>query len=88
MEKRTKTLLKRQEIVGGYNPEDYVTERLMAPSHDGVLVPISIVYKKAKVVEPVETPLVHGPGPSTLRQAQGSGALNCVRRREDGEEAG
>jgi len=46
MEKRTKTLLKRQEIVGGYNPEDYVTERLMAPSHDGVLVPISIVYKK------------------------------------------
>jgi len=46
MEKRTKTLLKRQEIVGGYNPEEYVTERLMAPSHDGVLVPISIVYKK------------------------------------------
>ena len=65
MEKRTKTLLKRQEIVGGYNPEDYVTERLMAPSHDGVLVPISIVYKKAKVVESVETTL------SALRQAQG-----------------
>jgi oligopeptidase B len=65
MEKRTKTLLKRQEIVGGYNPEEYVTERLMAPSHDGVLVPISIVYKKAKVVEPVETTL------SALRQAQG-----------------
>ena len=65
MEKRTKTLLKRQEIIGGYNPEDYVTERLMAPSHDGVLVPISIVYKKAKVVESVETTL------SALRQAQG-----------------
>ena len=79
MEKRTKTLLKRQEIVGGYNPEDYVTERLMAPSHDGVLVPISIVYKKVKVVELVETPLVHGSGPSTLRQAQGpqgSGTLD------------
>ena len=63
MGKRTKTLLKRQEIVGGYNPEDYVTERLMAPSHDGVLVPISIVYKKgtvkARVPEPVE-----GPGPN------------------------
>ena len=65
MEKRTKTLLKRQEIVGGYNPEDYVTERLMAPSHDGVLVPISIVYKKAKAVEPVETPQTKGTGPST-----------------------
>ncbi len=46
MEQRTKTLLKRQEIVGGYTPEDYVTERLLVPSHDGVLVPVSIVYKK------------------------------------------
>lgn len=46
MEKRTKILLKQQEVVGGYNPNDYVTERLMAPSYDGVLVPISIVYKK------------------------------------------
>ncbi len=46
MEKRTKTLLKRQEVVGGYHPEDYVTERLMVPSHDGVLVPVSIVYRK------------------------------------------
>ena len=74
MEKCTKTLLKRQEIVGGYNPEDYVTERLMAPSHDGVLVPISIVYKKnvdAAVPEPVEGPRTKGSGPST-----GSGTLN------------
>ena len=63
MEKRTKILLKQQEIVGGYNPEDYVTERLMAPSHDGVLVPVSIVYKK--VVEHVETPSTLGTGPST-----------------------
>lgn len=46
MERCTKTLLKQQEIVGGYNPNDYVTERLMAPSHDGVMVPMSIVYKK------------------------------------------
>ncbi len=56
MEKRTKVLLKQQEVVGGYNPSDYVTERLMVPSYDGVLVPMSIVYKKPKDVEPVETP--------------------------------
>ena len=71
MEKRTKTLLKQQEVVGGYNPSDYVTERLMVPSHDGVLVPVSIVYKKVvkgKAVEPVETPQTIG---SALRQAQG-----------------
>lgn len=65
MEKRTKTLLKRQEIVCGYNPEEYVTERLMAPSHDGVLVPISIVYKKTKDVKPVETSQTNNMGPST-----------------------
>ena len=72
MEKRTKTLLKRQEIVGGYDPEEYVTERLMAPSHDGVLVPISIVYKKivkGEAPDFVEGPLEHGSCPSTGSEA-------------------
>lgn len=44
-EKKTE-LLKRQEIVGGYEPSDYVTERLFAPSDDGQMIPVSIVYKK------------------------------------------
>ena len=39
-------LMKRQEVVGGYNPDDYTTERLYATARVGVLVPISIVYKK------------------------------------------
>lgn len=77
MEKRTKTLLKQQEIVGGYNPEAYVTERLMAPSHKGVLVPISIVYKKgtvkARVPEPVEGPGLNG-SPLVL---YGYGSYGC-----------
>lgn len=46
MKERKSVLLKRQEIVGGYEPSDYVTERHFAPSHDGVMVPISLVYKK------------------------------------------
>jgi oligopeptidase B len=29
-----------------YNPENYTAERLYAPSHDGTLVPISLVYHK------------------------------------------
>ena len=40
------TLLKRQEVPGGYVPTDYVSERLEAKSADGTSVPISIVYKK------------------------------------------
>ena len=39
-------LLKRQEVLGGYDPSQYVSERLWATARDGVRVPISIVYKK------------------------------------------
>ncbi len=47
MTTRTRELKKRQEVVGGYNPDDYTTERHYAVSHDGVEVPISLVYKKS-----------------------------------------
>jgi len=40
------TLLKRQEVLGGYNPDDYITDRLYAVARDGVKVPVSIIYKK------------------------------------------
>jgi len=43
---RERKLLKQQEVLGGYNPKDYVTERLWATARDGVKVPISILYKK------------------------------------------
>ena len=39
-------LLKRQEVVGGYDPDDYYAERLFATASDGVKIPISLVYKK------------------------------------------
>jgi oligopeptidase B len=40
------TLLKQQEVRGGYDPKQYASERLWATARDGVKVPISIVYKK------------------------------------------
>ncbi len=49
MTSREKTLLKRQEVVGGYNPEEYYTERLYAKVRDGAKVPISLVYRKGLV---------------------------------------
>jgi len=57
MIEQTAELLKRQEIVGGFEPSDYVTERLMAPADDGVMVPISLVYKKG-LVKNGDNPLV------------------------------
>lgn len=46
MKTKEKTLLKQQEILGGYDQNDYVTERLFATATDGTQVPISLVYKK------------------------------------------
>jgi oligopeptidase B len=46
METREKTLLKQDEVLGGYDPAAYVSERLYAPARDGVRVPVSIVYRK------------------------------------------
>lgn len=49
METKAKKLMKQQEVVGGYNAEDYTTERLYATAKDGTKIPISIVYKKGLV---------------------------------------
>ena len=46
MKTRERKLLKQQEIVGGYNPQDYQTERAWATAKDGTRVPLSMVYKK------------------------------------------
>lgn len=46
MNTEEQSILKRQEVVGGFNPNDYVSKRLYAPSRDGVMIPISLVYKK------------------------------------------
>ncbi len=46
MRKRSKTLVKREAVLGGFDPANYVTERLHATAADGTKVPISIVYRK------------------------------------------
>ncbi len=38
-------VLKVREIPSGYDKQRYSTERLMAPSRDGTLIPVSIVYR-------------------------------------------
>jgi oligopeptidase B len=43
---RTVTLLKRQEVLGGYRPELYTSARVHATAGDGTQVPISIVYRR------------------------------------------
>lgn len=49
MRTHEKKLLKQDEILGGYNPSDYVTERFFVPVSDGSQVPVSLIYKKGFV---------------------------------------
>ncbi|HVM60443.1 MAG TPA: S9 family peptidase [Verrucomicrobiae bacterium] len=39
-------LLKRQIVKGGYDPDQYQTERIFATAEDGTAIPISLVYRK------------------------------------------
>jgi len=46
---KEKRLMKQQEVVGGYDAKEYVTERLYATAGDGTKVPVSLVHKKGLV---------------------------------------
>ncbi len=48
MENSERKLLKEQEVLGGFDRNNYQTERLWATARDGVKVPVSIVYRKDK----------------------------------------
>ncbi len=44
-------LKKRTEVLGGYDPDNYLSERVMVPARDGVVVPLSIVRRADLVLD-------------------------------------
>ncbi len=46
MNTRQRTLLKQQEVLGGYDAKQYVAERIWAVARDNTKVPISVVRRK------------------------------------------
>jgi oligopeptidase B len=56
MRTKQKTLLKRDQILGGFDPSNYVTERFYTTARDGARVPVSIVYRRS----PAPRPLLRG----------------------------
>jgi oligopeptidase B len=40
------TLLKREPVLGDFDPQNYVTEYLRAPARDGELIPVALVYRR------------------------------------------
>jgi len=59
---REKKLLKREEVLGGFDSANYQTERIYATVADGVRVPISLVYRKPFKKDGTNPLLLYGYG--------------------------
>jgi len=57
-----RTLRKAQEVPSGHNPDDYITRRLFAPTPDGELVPVTLLYKRTTAIDGTAPALLYGYG--------------------------
>lgn len=55
-------LMKQQPVLGGYDPKNYVSERVWVTAKDGARVPLSIVYKKGFLKNGKQPVLLYGYG--------------------------
>ena len=62
MESGEWTLIKREPVLGGYDPDEYRTERLFATAGDGTKVPISLVYRRGTEADRPQPCLLYGYG--------------------------
>jgi oligopeptidase B len=62
LKKGQSTLLKQQEVPGGYDRRRYVTERVWATARDGARVPLSLVYAKGVKLDGTAPLLLNGYG--------------------------
>lgn len=82
MDTKEKKVLKREEVVGGHDPEDYVTERIFLNARDSVKVPVTLVYKKGVKKGPDTPILLYGYGSygSSMDPWFGSDRLSLLDR--------
>ena len=82
MVSREKTLLKQEEVLGGFDSADYRTERLHATAADGTRVPISLVYRDGTGRDGRSPLLLYGYGSygHSLDAAFGSARLSLLDR--------
>ncbi len=82
MTTREKKLLKQQEVLGGFSPENYQAERLSATARDGIKVPLSLVYRKGLAKDGKNPCLLYGYGSygATMDADFDSGVLSLLDR--------
>jgi oligopeptidase B len=76
MDSGTSTLLKQTEVLGGYDPKKYVSERIYAKAADGAMVPISLVYRAGTKRDGSNPLLLYGYGAYGFSQ---SASFSAVR---------
>ena len=62
MRTRERVVRKVQEVPSGHDPADYVTRRIMAPSHDGEAVPVSVLHRRDTALDGSAPMLLYGYG--------------------------
>ena len=62
MGERTLTVIKRDAVLGGFDRENYSTERMQATSLDGTSVPVSLLYRKGLKRDGSHPALLYGYG--------------------------
>ena len=82
MDDRQRELLKETEVLGGFDKDNYVSERIWAEAGDGVKVPVSVLYHKKTKIDGTAPCLVYGYGSygSTMEPTFSSARLNLVDR--------
>jgi oligopeptidase B len=82
LDTRKQTLLKRTEVLGGYDPAKYKVERFFVTASDGAKVPVSMVYRKD--IDPKgKNPLLlyaYGSYGSSQSPTFGSGRFSLIDR--------
>ena len=62
MDSGERTLLKQNEVIGGYDSKKYMSKRMYATARDGKTVPISIVYRSDMKENEAQNLLLYGYG--------------------------
>jgi oligopeptidase B len=82
MATRDRTLLKQEEVLGGFDSDDYITERLYSVASDGAEVPLSLLYRKGLKKDGRNPMLLYGYGSygASIDAAFASPRLSLVDR--------
>jgi oligopeptidase B len=62
MASRDRVLVKRQPVLGEYEPSEYTSERLFVPARDGARIPVSLVCRKGALTQEKAPTLLYGYG--------------------------